>query len=222
MNIEGYNVESLLRLAFDARWYQVVSVPKWATTARYNILARASTPVSGKELWRMLVPTMEDRFRLQTHREKREMDVYRLTVERPGKLQEASAGCFDPNGPLPKAVRTAHGERPLLGCGQTLPILGPRAGHLWGAKIDSAVLALALTDLLKRHVVDDTSISHTFDLELKFALDSVPGTLPISDPDQFAPDILTAVREQLGLKLISGRAPVDVVVIDRIEPASEN
>ena len=222
MNIEGYTVESLLRLAFDARWYQVVSVPKWATTARYNIIARASTPVSGKELWRMLVPTLEDRFRLQAHREKREMDVYKLTVERPGKLQEATADCFDPNGPLPKAVRTPHGQRPLLGCGQTFPLLGPRAGTLWGAKVTSATLALALTDLLKRHVVDDTGITNAFDLELKFALDSIPGMPPISDADPFASDILTAVREQLGLRLVSGRAPVDVVVIDRIEPASEN
>jgi uncharacterized protein (TIGR03435 family) len=101
------------------------------------------------------------------------------------------------------------------------PLLGPRAGTLWGAKINTATLALALTDLLKRHVVDDTSITNAFDLELKFALDSIPGLPPIPDADP-ASDILTAVREQLGLRLVPGRAPVDVVVIDRIEPPSAN
>jgi uncharacterized protein (TIGR03435 family) len=222
MNIEGYDVQQLLRLAFDMRWYQVVGVPAWATTSRYNIAARTSAPVSGKALWRMLVPVFEDRFRMQAYREQREMDVYTLTVERLGRLQDASAGCFDPNGPLPAAVRTAHGERPLLGCGQTFPLLGPRAGHLWGAKINTAVLALALTDLLKRHVVDDTGITGAFDLELTFALDSIPGTLPVSDPDPFAAGIFTAVREQLGLKLEPGRGPVDVLVIDRIEPPTAN
>lgn len=222
MNVEGYDVQQLLRLAFDMRWYQILGVPKWATTARYNITARTSTPVGGKELWRMLVPTLEDRFRMQAHREKQEMDVYKLTVERRGRLQEATAGCFDPLGPLPKAVRTEHGQRPLLGCGQTFPLLGPRAGTLWGAKVNTATLALALTDLLKRHVVDDTGITNAFDLELRFALDSIPGMPPIPGADPFAPDILTALRDQLGLKLVPGRAPVDVVVIDRIEPPSAN
>jgi len=51
---------------------------------------------------------------------------------------------------------------------------------------------------------------------------SISGMPRIPDADPLASDILTAVSEQLGLRLVPGRAPVDVVVIDRIEPPSAN
>jgi uncharacterized protein (TIGR03435 family) len=38
---------------------------------------------------------------------------------------------------------------------------------------------------------------------------------PAADPD--APNLFTAVQEQLGLKLEAGRGPVEVIVIDRLE-----
>jgi len=46
--------------------------------------------------------------------------------------------------------------------------------------------------------------------------------LPVERNDPGAQWIYTAMREQLGLRLEAGRAPVEMIVIDRIERASNN
>ena len=221
LDIEGYDIPLLLLMAFRVKPYQLVDVPAWAKTARYDIHGKTTQPVGRRELWPMLVPVLEDRFRLRAHREEREMPVYTLTVERSGRLPEPKAVCYDPDGPMPQAVTTPHGQRPLLACGTTLALPGPVHGTIWGTKVRMPALASELTNLLRRHVVDNTGSDDTFDLELTFALDgSIPGVLIPETSGK--PNIFTAMREQLGLTLESGRAPVEVLVVDRIEPPSEN
>ena len=222
IDIEGYAIPLLLQSAFGVRGYQLLNIPEWATTARFNVTAKAATPVGTRDLWAMMVPVLEERFQLRTHREMRELPVYKLTVEKAGRLPEPKATCFDPNEPLPPAVRTEHGQRPLLACGAPFSLLGPRVATIWGTKIRMAALAAQLTDLLRRHVLDQTGISEAFDVELRFALSSVVGIPLVPDADPDAADVFTAVREQLGLRLESGTAPVEMLVVDRIERPSEN
>jgi uncharacterized protein (TIGR03435 family) len=87
-------------------------------------------------------------------------------------------------------------------------------------------LAQLLVRVTGRPVVDKTGLTVLYDFSLKFAPEPgaavgpfgpAPGgvQLPPADPD--APNIFTAVQEQLGLKLNSGRGPFEVTVIDRIE-----
>lgn len=167
-----------------------------------------------------VAPVLEDRFQLKAHREKQQMPVYRLSVTNSGKLAEPEANCVDPSGPLPPPVRVPRGQRPLLTCDSVF-FTGET---LWGTKIRMATLASALTDLLGRHVVDSSGFTGTFDMDLKFDRDeSVTGLPPRSTTTpSVAPNIFTAVREQLGLRLDSGRDAVEVIVIDRMEQPSEN
>ena len=84
---------------------------------------------------------------------------------------------------------------------------------------------------LNRIVVDRTGLSGNFDAELRFtperipsfgpadSVNAVPGVQPI-DPN--GASLFTAVQEQLGLKLEAQRGPVDVLVIDRVEPPGED
>ena len=71
-----------------------------------------------------------------------------------------------------------------------------------------------LTAASGRAVLDRTGLAGTYDIELKWT--------PLPDPNSDNVSIFTAVQEQLGLRLESGTAPLDVVVIDRIERPSEN
>jgi uncharacterized protein (TIGR03435 family) len=50
----------------------------------------------------------------------------------------------------------------------------------------------------------------------------MPGAGGTTPPDDSGPSIFTAVQEQLGLKLVSTKGPVDTIVIDHIERPSEN
>jgi uncharacterized protein (TIGR03435 family) len=81
-----------------------------------------------------------------------------------------------------------------------------------------------LPQFVDRQVIDRTGLTGLYDLTLKWTPEPASGTtvlgLPPSSPppaDPDAPNIFTAVQEQLGLKLENGRGPVEVVVIDRLE-----
>ena len=84
-------------------------------------------------------------------------------------------------------------------------------------------LVTVLPQFVERQVIDRTGLTGIYDLTLKWTPEAIPSLLglpqaplPPADPD--APNIFTAVQEQLGLKLEAGRGPVEVVVIDRPKP----
>jgi uncharacterized protein (TIGR03435 family) len=86
-----------------------------------------------------------------------------------------------------------------------------------------ATLARELAQVLGRVVVDNTGLTGSYDLKLRWTPDNEPPPMLNGQPDPNpAPDIFTAIQEQLGLKLESGKGPVPVLVIDHIERPSEN
>jgi uncharacterized protein (TIGR03435 family) len=72
-------------------------------------------------------------------------------------------------------------------------------------------LATSLAPFVSRFTVDKTGLTGGFDVELTWTSD-----------DSTGPGIFTAIQEQLGLKLISEKGPVNVLVLDRAEEPSEN
>jgi uncharacterized protein (TIGR03435 family) len=159
----------------------------------------------------MLQSLLADRFGLALHRESREMPVYFLTAAKGGlKLASAEGSCVKPDPNMPPAGRK------LPFCGSVRS--GPAGMDAW--KINIKTLASNLSGALGRSVIDKTIFQGTFDVHLEFARDQV-GTHP-PETDSGAPSLFTAVQEQLGLKLESGKAPVEVLVIDHVEKPSEN
>lgn len=68
-------------------------------------------------------------------------------------------------------------------------------------------------------VLDRTGLEGEFDIELSFAPGSTPSTSGGVGDD---PPVFTAIQEQLGLRLVSLRAPVDVIVVDAVERPTPN
>ena len=85
-------------------------------------------------------------------------------------------------------------------------------------------LAATLSIWVNRTVVDRTGLTGSFDLELSWTPEQLPGgrgdpppgapPLPPIDPN--GPSLTTALQEQLGLKLDAGRGPVTVFVVDKV------
>ena len=91
-----------------------------------------------------------------------------------------------------------------------------------------ALLAEELSPEVGRVVVDKTGIEGRYDLTLRWTPDSgaAPGfgapERTTAASDSSGASILTALQDQLGLKLESQKGPVQVLVIDHIEMPSEN
>ena len=77
-------------------------------------------------------------------------------------------------------------------------------------------------------MVDQSGLSERYDFTLTFTPDAAQAALlggaptPAADNPDAAPDLFAAFQQQLGLKLESAKAPVDVMVIDKVEKPSEN
>jgi uncharacterized protein (TIGR03435 family) len=207
---------------------EVVAAPDWLDRDRFDIIAQTAAGTGGpgltSELLAMLRTMLADRFQLATHWEKRDRDVYALVLVRPGAstgpgLKRADAGC----GEGAAAPLTGGGRanmRPGRGPSCTF---GGGPGNLQGNAVTLEMLGGLLgRSELRRPVIDRTGLTGSFDVDLRYRPDLGvrPDGPPPAPPDPDAPSIFTAVEEQLGLKLVSDRAALDVLVIDRVERPS--
>jgi uncharacterized protein (TIGR03435 family) len=206
-------VRELLRLAYRVQPYQLTGAPAWISTRRYDIEAKAEDkPAPPQQA--LLRALLKDRFKLVVHNETRDMPVLALVLAlsdgKPGPGLTRSA--FDcaayfsgPHGP-PEPGRTPN-------CATRIGV-----GVLSGKAIPMTQLATSLAPLVSRFTVDKTGLTGGFDGELTWTPEPPPGAAP----DSSGPSIFTAIQEQRGLKLVSERGPVDVLVIDHLEQPSEN
>ena len=90
--------------------------------------------------------------------------------------------------------------------------------------------ATMVANQVGRPVVDKTGLTGGYDFELSFMPEGrgapigplPPGAPELPPIDPNAPSLFTAVQEQLGLKLESARGPVEVIVIDSVQPPVED
>ena len=146
---------------------------------------------------------LEDRFQLVTHWETREMPVYALVAAAAGKigpkLRVHKGDC--------ERARIA-GTPPTAPCG-TRSNTTPTSAKVSAIGISMETFARNLSGVAGRNVVDKSGLAGAYDFELEFTPDQAADTT--------GPSLFTAMNEQLGLKLESQRAPVEVLVIDRVE-----
>ena len=207
-------LRNLIRNAFNVQPYQMAGGPDWIESDRYDIVAKvadadldAKGNVPGPQFMLRLQSLLEERFKMVTRWETRELPVYSLVVATPGKLGpklKPHAGDCDrarEGGPPPPGA-------PPMNCG-TRTNMTPTAGKVSGSGITMQTFARNLAGGTGRNIVDKTGLTGSYDLELEFT--------PDQSPDTTGPSLFTAMQEQLGLKLDAERAPVEVLVIDKLE-----
>jgi uncharacterized protein (TIGR03435 family) len=216
----GMSVIDLVSLAYGIPAIRVFSNdgpylrlgPEWTRSEGYDINATrpAGSPISGwaPSLRRLL----EERFALRWHREEREVPVYLLVRARPdGKLGRNLIPIDDcqkePKSPL--CGRLSYGAP-----GASVSI---ESRDTW----PGLQLADHLGRFVSRTVVDRTGIIGSFELKLQWAIDSLgPVRADGALNDQDHPSLFVALEEQLGLKLESSRASLQVFVIDHVQRPS--
>lgn len=200
---------------------RVVGGPAWVQSARYDITAKAARefrptpPGPPAEMLLMIRALLEDRFKLKVHREPRELPAYELVVVRPGAagLRKSDVDC-DALFAAGQVTRPEAGIRPR--CGVSNGPVGPTGDTGLIAGAFSMSQFAQFLQRVGRPVIDKTGLTGRYDFDLAFA-PMAPST-PDTPPDPARPTIFIALEEQLGLKLQSTKGPLDVIVIDSIEP----
>jgi uncharacterized protein (TIGR03435 family) len=213
--VVGTNVllRDLIRFAYyiyGGDWDVRIAGPDWIKTARFDIDGRSKAPVTTPRAMSMLRQLLADRFRLKAHFEQREHSVFALVLARADgrfgpRLAPAAVDCATVAGPVP-----FDPGKP--------PVCGSRggAGNLSIGGLTMEQIALVLTSPAGRQIVNRTGLNGGFDLELKWTQEPPAGDRNPAVPAT-GPSIFTALEEQLGLKLESTRAPIEVLVIDSVE-----
>jgi uncharacterized protein (TIGR03435 family) len=205
---------------FGLKVEQIVGVPNWANTAMYAIEGKMDPHVAielGKlspiqqKLARahMLQAMLADRFKLKAHPENREGPVYYLVIAKNHpKLKQAPPGETYPKG------RFGEDRAGLVVMAPSDPGATKRLGL--GAPMER--LAVTLSAFLHCPVIDKTGLGGKYDFQLQWTATEGADT----GPEANWPSLFTAIQEQLGLKLESGKGPVPVLVIDHVETPSGN
>ncbi len=192
----NFTVWNLVREAYGLRDLQILGGPGWIKTRGFDVEARPAAPVPRDKMDEMLRMLLAERFQLKVHTESRNLPAFALVVSNSGsKLQPATGA----GGPPKKML-----------------------GQLVEPKMSMAQLAQILEFDVDRPVIDRTGLTGDFSIHLEWTREqerTAAGDAPV---DQSRPSIFTALQEQLGLKLESVKAPVDVLVIDGVGLPSAN
>jgi uncharacterized protein (TIGR03435 family) len=194
------DLKSIIQWAYDLPESRIVGGPSWLGSARWDIEAKAENALDTQKTYdsdaarqqkrRMVQSLLADRFHLAAHYETRELPIYELVVAKGGPMfldTKAEGSKFD----------RWNGRIELQGGDDTV-----------------AVLAEQLAEVLGRVVVDKTGIQGRYKIALKWTPDDRAPSSG-SSADDSGPSIFTALEEQLGLKLESGKGSVQVLAIDR-------
>ena len=202
LEIRGKTAEQLLLYGYGLHESQVLNAPAWMRTERWHIEGFAGVPgqPNRKQMESLVRKLLTERFGLVMHREQREMRMFALTMAKGGPKMTPSAD--DPTGPMHENDSQSGGQA-------TMRVKNVSMGELGG---------MLMRLFLDRPVVDQTGLTRRYDFQLKWTQDE---TRTPTDGSA-APGLFTAIQEQLGLKLEPGKAPVDVMVVDKVERPGAN
>jgi uncharacterized protein (TIGR03435 family) len=200
-------VKDLIRTAYAADGINTagqIEGPNWTASDRFDVQAKATglsadSTEPNRQIAVMLQALLADRFKLKLRIDQRELPLFDLVVHRTGQLGPTlTKSSCTPAGP------TAEGAgRPCEGALRSMG--GPLGAN--GITMEALAAALGVLPVVARPVHDRTGLAGYYDVRLN----------PNADPN-----IFTALQEQLGLRLQSGKGPVSVAVIESVAPPVED
>jgi bla regulator protein BlaR1 len=216
-------------------------LPKWVSTDRFEIQARGPANTTKDQMRLMMQSLLAERFQLAVHFETRQIPVLAMTLIKPGKpgpglrLHDQGPPCDAPPSPnLFPAVCGIVGQNFLAG--------GQRVGSGRNVTMTEIAWSLPGMGIIDRPVIDRKGLAGKFDLKIQWTPDpanlpgsggvrtirkagpggNTPAPPPNPEPATEGPSFIQALRDQLGLRLVSTKGPVEMLVIDHAERPSEN
>lgn len=231
----------LLVFAYAKSMFQIQEMrnqlPDWAKTSRWDVQARAEGEPTKDEMRAMMRTLLEERFALKTHVETRTIPVYKLVEAKAGKTGSSIRPYSDGEAPCvaeapewgkpssASTTATVEGGFPAW-CGGVVLLHsdGPGVMKAGGRRISMSDLAVAVggvASITDRPVVDGTGWTGLYDVVLEFSPDP-PDPSRVGTEMPLGPLLSEALNKQLNLKMVGGKAPVEVVRLDHLERPSAN
>ncbi|HEY2380420.1 MAG TPA: TIGR03435 family protein [Terriglobia bacterium] len=230
----GVPLTVLIGYAYPGTRVDFSAKPAWADTDLWDIEAKApegSVPPRTKlpdftkpdTINLMVQSLLEDRFQMKVHREIREVPMYEVTVAKGGLKMKLSE---DQTPPAPGDGPPRPGTAPRGG-------MRMARGDFQGAAVSMENAVLTIGQLAGRRAIDKTGLPGLYDFHLQWTPDVFSTPLPFEPRgnaappppppgDPAGPSLITAIEEQLGLKLQSTKGPVEMLIIDSLQKPSAN
>ena len=236
----GFTMTNIPVLTLIARAHEgirpadMVGLPDWARSERYDVSATSTlTKATADDRIAMMRAMLADRFKLVMHFEKREQPAYNLLVDRSdGRLGAGLVRIDTDCAPQIAAQREAFAAsgpptRPDLDAPPPPCTLRSVRGRTDPSdRLEGETTMANLAEFLwmpaGRVVVDKTGLTGSYRVKMNFDLFGTRRPPEVTPPPDAAPTVFTALQEQLGLKLESAKGPVEMIVIDSIEPPTED
>jgi uncharacterized protein (TIGR03435 family) len=213
MEMQHLPLRVFIAFASGVQPWLVSGLPDWAETTRWNMSAKIvdadaklMNSLTLEQRRTLMLSALQERFGMVTHYDQKMQPVFLLTSAR--------------NGPKFKPT-------PALAAGVPVPAFGRTRwtlenGTLQGTAVSMPQLAEQLANSLDRNVVDRTGLVGEFDLKLR--LPERETTNPADGGSDAAPPetLFEAVKEQLGLRISSGKAPVPTLIVDKLTQPEAN
>ena len=203
LSISNTPLRKLIAAAWHVYDFQVSGGPKWIDQDAYDIEAKAAGDAkpTERQLMSMLQKLLTDRFGLVIHRESKDQAVYALEIAKGGPKFQTSKDVGDP----------------YFRVFQRRQITAQRATLEY--------LLEALSFVLGRPAIDKTGLTGLYDYKLEWTPDEVQVASDENNArpvDENVPSLTSALQEQLGLRLVSRKGPVEIILVDRAERAAAN
>lgn len=195
LTMRNVDLKACVEWAYGVEYYQIPAANSLDGKG-YDILAKAAGAVPVSQLRLMLRQLLKERFKLTVHQETKTLPVYALTVGN--------------GGPKLPAANADDGHHAV----ESLPRVQDGSFFFPDASMSDFATKLSMLRGMDRPVVDQTGIQGFYDIVLKGVADAVRYPEGAS--------LFTLIPEQLGMKLVATKAPIEIVVIDHAEKPSEN
>jgi uncharacterized protein (TIGR03435 family) len=215
----NFPLKALIAYAYGVLGTQIYGAPAWTTSERFDVDARATgSNITREQYPQMLRSLLEERFKLNVHRETRDLPAYELLLTKTGSRLKAA----DPRACQPAGANGDQNGR--KGADVTCGAFFTGQSSLDGRSMSMRGFCNALGIVIGRPVADHTGLSGSFDIHLEFdpqGVDLGNGSSGLSSEvdksDSTQPSIFSALQQQLGLKLQSHKEPTEVLVVDHLE-----
>jgi len=188
---------ALITIAYGLHPFQLIDAPSWTSDTYYDVNARTAEAATREQVLKMLQALLEERFQFSAHRETRQVDGFALVRVRSDQLAPSlTRSAIDCS--VPAAASDARCRQGGISAGR----LSARGAPVWS-------LVQVIISEIGAPVSDETGLEGAYDVELRWSNELAPSDDRVT--------ILTALQEQLGLRLDRRRVTTEVLVVERVE-----